>query len=48
MSINWQEVIVTVFTTVGGGGVLLGAAAYLIKTALSHRLAQEAETFKLD
>jgi len=31
---------------VGGGGVLLGAAAYLIKTALTQRLAQEAETFK--
>jgi hypothetical protein len=46
MTINWQDVIVTVFTTVGGGGILLGSAAYLIKTALTHRLKQEAETFK--
>jgi hypothetical protein len=46
MTINWQDVIVTVFTTVGGGTVLLGSAAYLIKTALTHRLAQETETFK--
>jgi hypothetical protein len=29
LTINWQDVIVTVFTTIGGGAVLLGAAAYL-------------------
>lgn len=46
MAINWQDVVISVFTTVGGGAVLLGAAAYLIKTSISHRLAQETETFK--
>lgn len=46
MTINWQEVIVTVFTTIGGGAVLLGAGAYLIKTALTQRLLLDAEGFK--
>jgi hypothetical protein len=46
MSINWQDVIVTVFTTIGGGTVLLGAAAYVIKTALTQRLLLDAEGFK--
>jgi len=46
MTINWQDVIVTVFTTVGGGAVLLGASAYLIKTVITQRLTQEMETFK--
>ena len=46
MAVNWQEVIVTVFTTIGGGTVLLGTAAYLIKTALAQRLLLDAEGFK--
>jgi hypothetical protein len=46
MAINWQQVVTTFVATVGGGGVLLGAAAWLIKTLLSHRLAREAEQFK--
>src|SRR5215469_2732514 len=46
MTINWQEVIVTVFTTIGGGAVFLGAAAYLIKTALNQRLLLDSEGFK--
>lgn len=46
MNINWQEVITTVLTTVGGGTVLLGAAAWLIKTGLKERLARDAEAFK--
>jgi len=46
MTINWQDVIVTVFSTIGGGAVLLGAAAYLIKAALTQRLLLDAEMFK--
>jgi len=46
MTINWQDVIVTVFTTIGGGVVLLGAAAYLIRAALTQRLLLDAEAFK--
>jgi hypothetical protein len=46
MTINWQDVIVAVFTTIGGGAVLLGAAAYLIRAALTQRLLLDAEGFK--
>jgi hypothetical protein len=42
MTINWQDVI----TTVGGEGVLLGAAAWLVKAIISNRLTLDAETFK--
>src|SRR5258706_5243955 len=46
MTINWQDVIVTVSTTVGGGAVLLSAAAWLIKTVLTNKLTRDIETFK--
>ncbi len=46
MTVNWQDVIVTVFTTIGGGAVLLGAAAYLMRAALAQRLLLDAEGFK--
>ncbi len=44
MSINWQEVI----TTIGGEGVLLAAAAWLMKAIVSNRLALDAEKFKAE
>lgn len=43
-AINWQDVI----TTLGGNAVLLAAAAWLIKTLVSNRLALDAEKFKID
>ena len=46
MSINWQEVFVTIGTTVGGGAVLLAIAAWLIRTVLSHKLTRDLESFK--
>jgi hypothetical protein len=46
MSINWQDVIVAIGSTVGGGAVLLSVAAWLIKTALMSKLTQETEAFK--
>jgi len=46
MNINWQEVITTVGSTVLGGTVLLSVAAWLIRTALTERLARDTETFK--
>jgi hypothetical protein len=46
MSINWQDVITAIGTTVGGGGVLVGAAAWLAKRIITDRMAREAELFK--
>jgi hypothetical protein len=46
MAIDWQDVVTTVGVTVGGGATLPGASAWLIKTALTHRLARDAEAFK--
>src|SRR6202044_1654901 len=48
MPINWQEIITTFIATVGGGGVLLAAAAWLTKTLISNRLALDTEKFKID
>jgi len=42
MTINWQQLI----TTLGGGGIVLAAAAWLVRTALDHALARDAEDFK--
>jgi hypothetical protein len=36
MSINWQDIITTFIATVGGGGVLLAAAAWLIRVLGSN------------
>ncbi len=47
MPINWQQILTTLVATVGGGGVMLAAAAWLIKTAISARLALDAEKFKV-
>jgi hypothetical protein len=46
MAINWQDVIIAIGSTVGGGAVLLSVAAWLIKTALTSKLTQDAEAFK--
>ena len=46
MQINWQDVVTTVGVTTGGGAVLLTAAAWLIKTTITSRLAQDAEAFR--
>lgn len=48
MAINWQQIIATIVATVGGGGVLLFAAAWLIRSLVSDRLAREAEKAKAD
>jgi hypothetical protein len=42
MSIDWQVLI----NTLGGGVVILAAAAWLIRTVLNHALAKDTETFK--
>jgi hypothetical protein len=44
MPIDWQAVI----TALGGDVVLLGAAAWLTKSLVSHRLTLEAEKFKIE
>ena len=46
MNVNWQEVITTVGSTAAGGTVLVSAAAWLIRTALTEKLTREAEVFK--
>jgi hypothetical protein len=46
MVVNWQEVVTTVVATVGGGGVALGAAAWLVKAIVTDRMARDAETFR--
>jgi hypothetical protein len=46
MTINWQDVLITIGSSVGGGGIVLGGAAWLIKTALMSKLSQETEAFK--
>ena len=46
MAIKWQDVVITVFTTVGGGAVILAAVAWLIRTVITDRLARDAEAFK--
>ena len=48
MPINWQEIITTFVATVGGGGVLLGAAAWLVKEVISNRLALDADKLKIE
>jgi hypothetical protein len=45
---NRQEIITTVVATVGGGDVLLAAAAWLVKALVSNRLALDAEKFKIE
>jgi hypothetical protein len=44
MPINWQEII----TTLGGGGVILAAVAWLVKTLISSRMALDSEKFKIE
>src|SRR5580692_4598531 len=48
MAINWQEIITAFVATVGGGGALLAAAAWLIKAVVSNRLALDAEKLKIE
>ncbi len=48
MPFNWQIVIETLIATVGGGGVMLAAVAWLIKTLVSNRLALDTEKFKIE
>ncbi len=47
MAINWQDVITTVGVTTGGGSVLLGASAWLIKKVLTSKLERDAVAFKI-
>ena len=44
MMINWQDII----TTLGGQGLFLVAAAWVIKKLVSDRMAREAEEFKAE
>ena len=48
MAINWQDIIAGFVATVGGGAVVLAAAAWLIKTLVSDRLVRDAEKFKIE
>ena len=48
MPINWQEIITTVGTTVGGSGVLIASIAWLTKGVVSNRFARDAEKFKIE
>ena len=43
MQLNWQ----TIFTALGSQTILLAAVAWIIKTVVSNRLAQESEAFKI-
>jgi len=46
MTINWQDVITTVSVITASGSVLLGAAAWLIKTVLTDKLTRDADAFR--
>jgi len=46
MSINWQDVITNLVVVTGGGTVLVGASAWLIKTVITQKLTTDAEAFK--
>jgi hypothetical protein len=48
MSINWAQIIQSLVMTIGGGGVMLGAAAWLIKAVISNRLELDAERLKTE
>jgi hypothetical protein len=47
MTINWQDVVTTVSTTIGGSVVFLAAAGWLIRAVISDRLSRDAEAFKI-
>ena len=47
MSINWQDVITNLAVVTGGGTVLVGASAWLMKTAITHRLETDADKFRI-
>jgi hypothetical protein len=47
MPINWQDVITSIGTTAVSATVVVGAVAWVIKTGVSHRLARQAEEFKI-
>jgi hypothetical protein len=46
MAIDWEDVLKTVGATVGGGAVLLSAAAWLIKALIIDSLARDAKVFE--
>jgi hypothetical protein len=46
MTVNWQDVIITTFTTVGGTGVALAAGTYLLRTSVTQWMTRDAEKFK--
>lgn len=45
-TINWQDILTDLVVVTGGGTVLVGASAWLIKTVITQKLATEAEVFK--
>jgi hypothetical protein len=47
MPINWQDVLTNLGVVTGGGTVLVGASAWLIKTVITQKLATDAEAFKI-
>ena len=47
MSINWQDVLGNIGTTLVSSVVVVGAAAWVIRTLVSDRLARDADKFKI-
>lgn len=47
MGINWHQVIATLVATVGGGGVVLATAAWLVKQIVTSRMERDAEAFRI-
>ena len=47
MAIDWQDVLTNIGTTLVSDVVVVGAAAWIIKTLISDRLARESEKFKI-
>ncbi|HVO61414.1 MAG TPA: hypothetical protein VMT53_10800 [Terriglobales bacterium] len=48
MPTDWHELLKVFLTTVGGGGVVLGVAAWLVREIVSSSIAREAEKFKIE
>ena len=46
MLVNWQDVVTNVGTTLVSGGVVVGAAAWIVKTGITKKLTRDLEAFK--
>jgi hypothetical protein len=47
MIINWQDVLTSIGTTFVSATVIVGAAAWIVKTLISNRLVRQAEEFRI-